>query len=97
MNFDNHDLLFEDVKECLTISAEHADSLVIAYNYFAKENGKETIDLDAVQNRLERRVEKLLNEWVMLSRSSALMSRERLFDARDELLSWFGANEPVAE
>jgi hypothetical protein len=28
--------------------------------------------------------------WVMLSRSGALVARGRLFDARDEVLSWFG-------
>jgi hypothetical protein len=26
-----------------------------------------------------------------------LMARGRLFDARDEVLSWFGANDPVAD
>jgi hypothetical protein len=34
---------------------------------------------------------------VMLSRSGALVARGRLFDARDEVLSWFGANDPVAD
>lgn len=95
--FAGHDVLFADVKEWLTASAESADSLVVAYNYFADENGKETIDLDAGEHCLGRRVEKLLNEWVMLSRSSALMARGRPFDARDEVLSWFSANDPVVD
>jgi hypothetical protein len=86
-----------DVKEWLTASAENADSLVVAYNYLAEKNGKETIDVDAGEGWLDRRVEKLFNEWVMLSRSRALMARGRPFDARDEVLSWFGANETVAD
>jgi len=95
--FTGHDVLFADVKDWLTASAENADSLVVACNYFAEENGKETIELDAGELCLGRRVEKLLNEWVMLSRSSALMARGRPFDARDEVLSWVSANDPVAD
>ena len=94
--FDGHDVLFADVKERLTVSHENANSLVVAYNYFAAENGKETIDVDVVERCPGRKVEKLLYEWVMLSRSGALVARGRLFDARDEVLSWFGANDPVA-
>jgi hypothetical protein len=95
--FDGHDVLFADVKERLTASHENANSLVVAYNYFAAENGKETVDVDVVECCPGRKVEELLNEWVMLSRSSALVARGRLFDARDEVLSWFGTNDPVAD
>ena len=95
--FDGHDVLFADVKERLSASHENANSLVVAYNYFAAENGKETIDVDVVERCPGRKVEKLLNEWVMLSRSGALVARGRLFDARDEVLSWFGAHDSVAD
>ena len=95
--FDGHDVLFADTKERLTASRENANSLVVAYNYFAAENGKETIDVEVVERCPGRKVEKLLNEWVMLSRSGALLARGRPFDARDEVLSWFGANDPVAD
>ena len=59
--FDGHDVLFADVQERLTVSHENANSLVVAYNYFAAENGKETIDVDAVEHCLAGRNSG--NEW----------------------------------
>jgi hypothetical protein len=94
--FDGHDVLFADAKAELSFSFETAKLLVLGYNCFAVENGKELIDIETVANRLGRRVAQRRNEWVMLSRSQVLAASGQLFEARDEVLA-FIAIEDVAE
>lgn len=94
--FDGHDVLFADTKEHLASSNEIAQLLVAGYNCFAEDNGKEAIDLDAVECS-PGRVEQLLNEWVMLSRSKALAACGRVFEARDEVLCWLNPDKPGGE
>ena len=86
--FDGHDVLFVDTKEHLTSSHEIAQDLITGYNWFAENNGKERIDLDGDPGYSAPRVEQRLNEWVMLSRSKALSAQGKIFEARDEVLSW---------
>lgn len=86
--FDGHDVLFVDTKEHLTSSDEIAQDLITGYNWFAENNGKERIDLDGDPGYSVPRVEQRLNEWVMLSRSKALSAQGKIFEARDEVLSW---------
>lgn len=94
--FDGHDVLFADTKAELSSSFETAKLLVLGYNCFAAENGKELIDIEIVANRLGRRVTQRRNEWVMLSRSQVLAASGQLFEARDEVLA-FIALEDAAE
>jgi hypothetical protein len=86
--FDGHDVLFSDSKEELWSSYETAKLLILGYNCFAEEAGKELIDMETVGNSLGCRVEQRRNEWVMLSRSKALAAGGRLFEARDEVLAF---------
>lgn len=72
--FDEHDVLFADARKELTSSYERAKLLVLGYNCFAEENRKEPIDMDAVERSQGRTVQQLLDEWVMLSRSKALVA-----------------------
>src|SRR6266852_2342891 len=44
-----------------------------------------------------RKTDQLLNEWVILSRSSALIARGKVFEARDEVLSLLNTDEPLAD
>ena len=81
--FDGHDVLFKDSREELTSSYERAELLVVGYNCFAQENGKEAIDIDALLHCPERRVTQHLNECVMLSQSKVLAARGKVFEARD--------------
>jgi hypothetical protein len=41
--------------------------MVVGYNWFATQNGKEQIDTEGNDVFAPRRVERLLNEWVRLS------------------------------
>jgi hypothetical protein len=94
--FDGHDVLFADAKAELSSCFETAKLLVLAYNRFAEENGKELIDIETLGNKVGRRVSQRLNEWVMLSRSRVLAASGQLFEARDEVLR-FIAIEDAAE
>jgi hypothetical protein len=93
-HFDGHDILFIDTKEKLASSYVSAKLLVSGYNIFAEENGKEAIDIDVIKPS-PGSIEKMLNRWVIPCRATALAACGRDFDARDLLLSWFSANEPV--
>ena len=91
--FDGHDVLFSDAKNELRSSYETAKLLILGYNCFAEEAGKEFIDIERVGNSVGRRVEQRLNEWVTLSRSKALAACGRLFEARDEALAFIAAED----
>jgi hypothetical protein len=93
---DGHEVLFADAKAELSSSFENAKLLVLGYNCFAAENGKELIDIETVANQVGRRVAQRRNEWVMLSRSEVLAASGQLFEARDEVLA-FIATEDAAE
>ena len=93
--FDGHDVLFTDSRGKLTSSYEKTKFLVVGYNCFAQENAKETIDIDALERCPGQRVEQHLNEWVMSSRSKALVARGEIFAARDEVLALLKMDDPV--
>jgi hypothetical protein len=92
--FDGHDVLFADSRKELTSLHETARFLIVAYNCFAGENGKEPIDTEAMENSPGGRVEQFLNEWVMLSRSNALVARGEIFAARDEVFALLKTYDP---
>ena len=56
----------------LTSAYETAPFLIVGYNCFAEENGKELIDTEAIEHSPGRKVDHFLKEWVMLSRSKVL-------------------------
>jgi|SRR5580704_5731572 hypothetical protein len=91
--FDGHDVLFKDSRGALTASYEDAQLLVAGYNCFAQENGKEAIDIDALE-RPGRRVGQYLNEWVMLSQSKVLVACGEIFEARDKVLALLKSDDP---
>ena len=95
--FDGHDVLFKDSREELKSSYDIAELLVVGYNCFAQENGKEAIDIDALLHCPERRVTQHLNEWVMLSQSKVLAARGKVFEARDKILALLKADNSVLE
>jgi hypothetical protein len=91
--FDGHDVLFADSRKKLTTSHETARLLILGYNCFPEENGKESIDMEAIERSPGRKVNSLLKEWVMLSRSKNLVARGELFAARDEVLAFLKAGD----
>ncbi len=92
--FDGHDVLFADSRKKLTTSHETARLLIVGYNCFAEENGKESIDMEAIERTPGRKVNSLLKEWVMLSRSKNLVARGEIFAARDEVLALLRTDDP---
>ena len=96
-HFDGHDVLFADSSEALTLSYENAKLLIAGYNWFADENGKDPIDVEGIERGPGRKTDQLLNEWVMLSRRSALIARGKIFEAGDEVLSLLNTDEPLAD
>lgn len=92
--FDGHDVLFADSQKQLTSSYETARLLIIGYNCFAEENGKEPIDIEDIERSPGRKVDHFLREWVMLSRSQALVGCGEIFAARDEVLAWLKTDDP---
>jgi hypothetical protein len=92
--FDGHDVLFADSQKELTSSHETARFLIVGYNCFAEENGKEPIDTEAIERSPGRKVHHFLNEWVMLSRSKVLVARGEIFAARDEVLALLKTDDP---
>ena len=93
--FDGHDVLFKDSRGELTSCYEVAQLLVAGYNCFAQENGKEVIDVDALERCPGPRVGQHLNEWVMLCQSKVLAARGEIFEARDKVLSLLKADNSV--
>ena len=89
--FDGHNVLFLDTRRKLESTYENTNLLIAGYNCFAGENGELPIDLDAVERHPEGGVEQFLNEWVMLARTKALATRGKVFEARDEVMSWLRA------
>jgi hypothetical protein len=85
--FDGHDVLFKDSREMLTSSHEAAELLVLGYNCFAEENDREGIDIDSSHHFQESKVTRYLNEWVMLSQSSGLAARGKIFEAHTKVLA----------
>jgi hypothetical protein len=92
--FDRHDVLFADSQKKLTTSHETARLLIVGYNCFAEENGKESIDMEAIERSPGRQVDHFLNEWVMLSRSKVLVACGEIFAARDEVLALLKTDDP---
>jgi hypothetical protein len=92
--FDRHEVLFSDAREQLTSARESTELLMAGYNYFAEDNGKESISLDSDDVRPSRSVEQRLNEWVMLARTRALAAQGRVFEARNEALRWLTLEKP---
>jgi hypothetical protein len=92
--FDGHDVLFADSRKALTSSYETAEFLIVGYNFFAAENGKEPVETVAIERSPGRKVEPFLNEWVMLSRSKALVARGEIFAARHEVLALLKMDHP---
>ena len=85
--FQGNDVLFADARKYLAASCERARELVVAYNWFAAQNGKERIDTAGSDVRAAGRAEQLLNQWVRLSRGKALVATGKVFEGRDEILS----------
>src|SRR5438552_3109128 len=85
--FDGHDVLFKDSREKLTSPHEAAKLLIVGYNCVALENGREVIEIDCLHHLQESRVTQYLREWVMLSQSSGLAARGKIFEARDKVLA----------
>jgi hypothetical protein len=71
----------------LTAYCVSARELIVAYNWFAVQKGKEKIDIETNGVGAPGRVEQLLNQWVRLSRGRALVITGKLFEGRDEILS----------
>jgi len=95
--FDGHGVLFADAREQLTSSREIAELLVTGYNCFAEDNGKEPIDPEGDIGHPGHRVQKRLNEWVLLSRSKALAACGRIFEAHDEALRCLSLDISIAD
>jgi hypothetical protein len=85
--FQGNEVLFADARQYLTASCESARELVVGYNWFAAQNSKEQIDTEGSDVRALGRVEKLLNQWVRLSRGKALVATGKVFEGRDEILA----------
>ena len=85
--FQGNDVLFADARKYLAASCKRARELVVAYNWFAAQNGKERIDTAGSDVRAAGRAEQLLNQWVRLSRGKALVATGKVFEGRDEILS----------
>lgn len=92
--FDGHDVLFADSQKELTCAYEAARFLIVGYNCFAEENGKELIDTATIERSPVRKVDHFLKEWVMLSRSKVLVACGEIFAARDEVLAFLRAGDP---
>ena len=92
--FDGHDVLFADSRKEVTSTHETARLLIVGYNCFAGENGKESIDMEAMERSPGRKVDHFLKEWVMLSRSKVLVTCGEIFAARDEVLAFLRAGDP---
>jgi len=95
--FDGHDALFKDSREELTSSHEAAKLLIVGYNCVALENGREVIDIDCSHHFREGKVTRYLNEWVMLSQSSGLVARGKVFEARDKVLALLKDEDSVPQ
>ncbi len=95
--FDGHDVLFNDSREELTSAYERAKLLILGYNCFAQENGKEAIEIEALERCPKRRVDQHLNEWVMLSQSKVLAACGKVFEARDKILALLKADNSVSQ
>jgi hypothetical protein len=95
--FDGHDVLFKDSRAELTSSYEKAKLLVLGYNCFAQDNGKEAIDIDALQRSPRLKVAQHLNEWVILSQSKCLAARGKILEARDKILALLKADCSVPQ
>ena len=95
--FDGHDVLFKDSREKLTSSHEVAKLLIVGYNCVALENGREVIEIDPLHHFQESRVTQYLREWVMLSQSSGLIARGKVFEARDKILALLKADNSVPQ
>jgi hypothetical protein len=93
-HFDGHDVLFADSRKALTSSYEAAKFLIVGYNFFAAENGKEPIETEPMERSPGSKVMQFLNEWVMLSRSKVLVARGEIFEARDEVLALLKMDHP---
>src|SRR5215469_10615290 len=85
--FQGTEVLFTDAREYLTASCACAREMVVGYNWFAAQNGKEQIDTERNDVFSSGRVERLVNEWVRLSRGKALAATGKVFEAREEILS----------
>jgi hypothetical protein len=92
--FDGHGVLFADSQKALASSHDTARLLIIGYNCFAEENGKESIDMEAIERSPGHKVNYFLNEWVMLSRSKVLVACGEIFAARDEVLALLRTDDP---
>jgi hypothetical protein len=92
--FDGHDVLFADSQKELTCAYETARFLIVGYNCFAEENGKELIDTEAIEQSPGRKVDHFLKEWVMLSRSKVLVGCGEIFAARDAVLALLKTDDP---
>ena len=68
--------------------------LIVGYNCFAEKNRKESIDMEAIERSPGRKVDHLLNEWVMLSRSKVLVACGEILAARDEVLALLRTDDP---
>ena len=91
--FEGSEVLFADARQHLTASCESVRELIVGYNWFAAQNGKEKIDIEKNGVGAPGRVEELLNQWVRLSRGKALVLTGKLFEGRDEILSLLQAQK----
>jgi hypothetical protein len=62
-----------------------------------QENGKEVIEIDPSHHFRESRVTQYLSEWVMLSQSSGLVARGKVFEARDKVLALLKDEDSVPQ
>lgn len=86
--FQGNDVLFADTRAMLTASRECARELIVGYNWFAALNNKEQIDEEGNNVLLPHRTEQLVNQWVKLSRGKALAANGKIFEGRDEIISF---------
>jgi hypothetical protein len=64
------------------LHAKNAQELMACFNWFAAESG---IVTGSGYARTSGRVERLLNDWVRLSRGKALAANGKTFEGRDQI------------
>jgi len=95
-HFDGHDVLFADSREALTSSYENAKLLIVGYNWFADENGKD-LSMSKLSNvgRDAIRINSSMSGSCCLG--AAPNSTRKIFEARDEFCHCSMQTSPSAD
>jgi hypothetical protein len=63
--FDGHNVIFADSQKKLTSSHETSRLLVVGYNCFAEENGKESIDMEDIERSPRTTKQEIKNRFIL--------------------------------